>query len=133
MTRVFVYGTLLQGFGNNRILQNQEFLGAAETEEEFTLLNLTGFPGLMGGGGTAIRGEVYEVDDACLEQLDHLEGANVQHPESGLYRRLDIVLADGQEVMTYCINWEDDDGLNAIESGDWREHVSKGKARSYCG
>ena len=134
MTRVFVYGTLLQGFGNNRLLRGQEFLGTAETEGEFTLLSLTGFPGLMEGGETAIKGEVYEVDDECLVWLDFLEGVNPKNPEGGLYRRLDVVLADGQEVVTYCINREEGDGdFDSIESGDWREYVNEGKTRSYCG
>lgn len=133
MTRVFVYGTLLQGFGNNHILDNQEFIGEAETREEFTLLNLSGFPGLIKSGETVIRGEVYNVDDTCLTRLDLLEGVHPYQPDSGLYCRLNIILADGQEVMTYCINREVGERFDVIESGDWRQHVSQGRARSYCG
>ena len=104
----------------------------AETEAEFTFLNLGGFPGLLEGGDTAIEGEVYEVTDACLVRLDRLEGTNPSNPAHGLYRRLNITLANGQEVMTYCFN-QNRGGCGTIDSGSWRKHVAEGKGRSYCG
>ena len=40
---VFVYGTLMDGFGNNFFLQNDVFIGYGETKPEYTLYNLKHF------------------------------------------------------------------------------------------
>lgn len=124
MHKVFVYGTLLSGYGNwEWALKDETCLGEAETLPEYTLLHLGGFPGLIEGGETAIKGEVYEVGDETLEDLDGLEGVCHEAPETGLYRRVTITLANGQEVHTYIYNqnstWRSYDRI--IESGSWRE------------
>ena len=140
MTKVFVYGTLLSGFGNNRLLEGQPFLGPAKTKPEFTLVNVGSFPGLVEGGKTAILGEVYEVDNKCLAQLDRLEGCCLEDPSRGLYGRLQIVLENGQEVTAYRYNigrplWSNREVIRdyeKIESGDWREFDCS-HLKSYCG
>ena len=62
--RVFVYGTLLSGFGNHaRLLAGRsKMIGEAQTYAEYTMVSLGGFPGVIEGGDTSIQGEVYEVD-----------------------------------------------------------------------
>ena len=62
MTRVFVYGTLLAGEPNHRLLEAASFVGPAETPPVFSLVDLGPFPALVGGGAGAVVGEVYEVD-----------------------------------------------------------------------
>ena len=122
--KVFVYGTLLSGYGNwNWALKDQKLIGEAETLPEYTMLHLGGFPGIIEGGSTAIKGEVYEVDEERMEDLDRLEGADLRYPEAGMYRRETITLADGQEVLTYIYNaregWDNYDEV--VESGSWRQ------------
>ncbi|MEZ4323566.1 MAG: gamma-glutamylcyclotransferase family protein, partial [Polyangiales bacterium] len=88
-TRVFVYGTLLAGEPNHRVLAGARLVANARTQPAFELRDLGPFPGLVSGGAHAVAGEVYEVDEATLAALDRLEG----HPR--FYRRTRIALEDG--------------------------------------
>jgi gamma-glutamylcyclotransferase (GGCT)/AIG2-like uncharacterized protein YtfP len=120
---VFVYGTLMAGEGNHRLLAGHgaAFMGPAITEPAFTLIDLGSFPAAVADGDTAIRGEVYLVDPPTLAALDRLEG----HPS--FYRRTPITLADGREVETYVLpadgaSWRP--ARTPIASGDWRQRAA---------
>lgn len=84
--KVFVYGTLKQGYGNHRVMEMSggRFLYRAMTEIEFDLISLGGFPGMI-PGEHRVLGEVYEVDR--IGPLDSLEG----HPS--FYRRTPITVS----------------------------------------
>ena len=78
---VFVYGTLKEGFRNNRALKGSAFVGYASTNNNYNMFVTTGteapFPvvflkGQKGRAG-AIFGEVYSVVPSCLRALDYLE------------------------------------------------------------
>ena len=112
--RVFVYGTLLSGEPNHRLLADAELVGAARTEPDFDLVSLGAFPAMIRGGGTAIADEVYEVDRPTLDALDRLEG----HPR--FYRRRAVRLDDGGEVLAYLLTPDQVRGRPRITSGDWR-------------
>lgn len=77
-TRIFVYGTLMRGFGNNRLLVGQTLVGADMTRDAgFVLYPLGGtVPGVsrVTDGGCHVAGEVYDVDDKALARVDALEG-----------------------------------------------------------
>ena len=113
MTRVFVYGTLRRGDYNHYILKESTFLGTANTEPRFTLVNLGVFPAMINKGNTSIRGEVYEVDDSTLRTLDSLEG----HPN--YYVRGKIQLQNGMEANAYVLPNRRADFHPTIPSGDW--------------
>lgn len=114
---VFVYGTLMKGLGNHRLLERSRFAGEVWTAPQFTMVSLGGFPGLLAGGLTQIRGEVYEVDDEVLAALDRLEG----HPT--FYRRQSIMLEDGLLAQAYVLENSDLYRHNlSVPSGDWREY-----------
>ncbi len=113
-TRVFVYGTLLAGEGNHRLLASAKFVCDARTEPAFELRDLGAFPGLVRGGEHAVAGEVYEADAETLARLDRLEG----HPR--FYRRTRIALEGGTEVETYLLMPEQVEGRPVIVSGKWR-------------
>ncbi len=115
MTHVFVYGTLLKGEPNHRLLADAALVGAALTEPVFYLVDLGPFPALVRGGAGAVVGEVYEVDRPTLARLDLLEG----HPR--FYRRQRIALDDGSQVETYVLSPEQVAGRPVIGSGNWRE------------
>jgi len=114
VTRVFVYGTLLEGEPNHRLLAAATLVGAAATKPVFSLADLGFFPAMVEGGASAVRGEVYEVDPPTLARLDVLEG----HPR--FYRRQRVVLADGSTAETYVLSPEQAAGRPLISSGDWR-------------
>jgi gamma-glutamylcyclotransferase (GGCT)/AIG2-like uncharacterized protein YtfP len=115
-TRVLVYGSLLSGEPNHRLLARATLVGAARTQAGFTLYDLGAFPGMVAGGDGAVLGEVYEVDAATLASLDRLES----HPS--WYCRTPITLADGRAVETYLLTHRHVAGCPVVASGDWRAH-----------
>ena len=84
MTKVFVYGTLKEGFGNHRVLRDSRKLCDA-TIEGFDMISLGAFPGIITGSDT-IYGEVYEVTDtSVMRGLDSLEGHRGNDDPSSMY------------------------------------------------
>ena len=88
---VFVYGTLKRGYPNAHVgMPRASFIGEARTVERYPLViggewfvpNLINEP----GEGFQVTGEVYQVDDAVLADLDALETV---HLPNG-YRRFEI-------------------------------------------
>ena len=81
--RVFVYGTLKEGYGNNRLLSHSKFLGAAQSVGNFVLGNV-GFPYAFPSDAVPeqykklcfpVVGELYEADSVeSFLSLDFLEG-----------------------------------------------------------
>ena len=120
MSRVFVYGTLRQGFGNHRLLEGATFIGPATTAAEFTMLHLGAYPGLIHDGTTQIVGEVYEVDADQLRHLDRLEG----HPD--FYHRIPARLADpALEVELYVLPPTYREHYRVVASGDWTRRAEE--------
>lgn len=115
MSRIFVYGTLLRGEPNHRLLARATFVGDARTRAEWRMVSLGGFPAIAAGGETAVEGEVFEVDADTLASLDRLEG----HPR--FYRRTEIRLDDGGVAETYVLPAANAQGPE-IGSGSWRQH-----------
>ncbi|MBS0662768.1 MAG: gamma-glutamylcyclotransferase [Verrucomicrobia bacterium] len=89
MSLIFVYGTLKRGGSNHRQLAGQKFVGHACTVPGYRLFLLEGYPGMVPwpADQTGVVGEVWEVADSALPQLDAFEGV----PE-GLYRRERVLL-----------------------------------------
>ncbi|HEY5078937.1 MAG TPA: gamma-glutamylcyclotransferase family protein [Opitutaceae bacterium] len=101
MSLVFVYGTLKRGCSNHHLLAGQAFLGEARTPQGFALFSLGSHPGMVEipADSGSVTGEVWSVDEECLEQLDALEGT-----EEGIYRRGAVPLLDpfaGRGVEAY--------------------------------
>lgn len=109
--RIFVYGTLKRGFGNHRLLATATFVGEATTLPHYTM-EAYRCPRVSKGGTTSIHGEVYEVDQRTLQNLDRLEG----HPT--LYCRTTITLADGTKADIYLTH-RGDPNANIIHDGRW--------------
>jgi gamma-glutamylcyclotransferase (GGCT)/AIG2-like uncharacterized protein YtfP len=118
--RIFVYGTLLEGCGNHQYyLRDAKKLGEHITDSQFTMLHLGGFPGVIGIGNTAIRGEVYEITENEFRDIDGLEGYNPNNPSYGLYDRTQIKTPWGN-AWIYLYNHRDNHHFNKITSGSWR-------------
>lgn len=111
MSLVFVYGTLKKGFGNHRLLINQEFKGHHVTSPEYTMVSLGGFPGVIQDGRTSITGEVYSVTEEAMKSLDRLEG----YPR--FYDRVQIATPFGDAWM-YTLGKEYLDHV-PVTSGVW--------------
>jgi len=130
MTTVFVYGSLMGGFWNNKLLEEQEYLGIAKTRAEFNLYSLGSFPGVV-DGTTVVIGEVYNVDERCLASLDNLEGYDRDYPERSFYTRRLITLADRQKAWIYVFNRAGKD-KELIASGDWRKWIDERGRHRYA-
>lgn len=115
---VFVYGTLLTGYGNwGTYLKPAE--GIPAELEGFGMVSLGGFPGILEEVGSTIQGELFEVSGYQLERLDGLEGVPF------LYRREKITTKCGKEAFVYVYNRGFSIEVykkrgNYIPSGCWR-------------
>ena len=96
-TFVFVYGTLKQGHGNNRLLNRAKFVGPGTTVSEAFQMQDGGFPMVFAGGQFKVKGELFEVNDQqTLDNLDRLEG--VPH----FYNRQEVeVDVDGEIISAF--------------------------------
>lgn len=94
---VFVYGTLKKGFPNhNNYMGSAKRLGKYQTVEKYPLV-LCGaryVPCMINspGKGHHVEGELYEVDDECLNRIDALEGIQ----DSDGYRRTVIRVSSSE-------------------------------------
>lgn len=122
-TRVFVYGSLLRGEPNHRLLRGARFIGVDRTRAAFTLFDLGGFPAMATDGTVAVIGEIYEVDAAMLVALDRLEG----HPR--FYMRTPIRLQSRRHAEVYVIPRARLVRQPVIVGGDWKAHL---QARLAC-
>ena len=89
------------------------------------MLDLGPYPGVLEGGETAIRGEIYRVDAVHLARLDRFERV----PE--LYRRISTRLQSGRVVDMYALSGpRSDEEFLRVEGGDWRAWLALRKADS---
>lgn len=109
MHLIFVYGTLKRGFSRNSALRNCRYLGVARTIPAYGMYAYGGFPALVDKtladssniqATTAIFGELYEVDDLTMVELDKIECV-----DQNLFQRLDVSL-DVVTLMTLPISKE---------------------------
>jgi gamma-glutamylcyclotransferase (GGCT)/AIG2-like uncharacterized protein YtfP len=120
MVKLFVYGTLRKGERRNSILKGSQFIGYAKAKG-FLLYKIEDFPGMVEGDGEVV-GEVYEIPESLLKELDWIERV----PD--LFRRelIEVMLEDGQVVSAYAYiyNGEIEDDDEIISSGDWKKRES---------
>jgi gamma-glutamylcyclotransferase (GGCT)/AIG2-like uncharacterized protein YtfP len=73
-TKIFVYGTLRKNFSNHSFLQTARFLGNAKTAKNYVMFTSGYIPFVSDTQSVCpIIGEVYEVDQVTLQNLDRLE------------------------------------------------------------
>ncbi|KOO08868.1 gamma-glutamylcyclotransferase family protein [Vibrio hepatarius] len=104
MHKVFVFGTLKQGFPNFKTNKGVRIAGDFQTQKRYPLY-LVGerhSPWLVlnEGHGQPVKGQVFEVDDQALEAMDTLE--RIHEPDG--YRRITIkvnCLQSGKELDVF--------------------------------
>ena len=89
--KVFVYGTLKSGYGNNRLLEGHTFVGSFVVNG-FKLYNY-GFPAAKEDENSKVRGEIWDIgdDQHTLRRLDGLES------EGYMYHRKEVDVVDFEE------------------------------------
>lgn len=117
---VSVYGSLRKKMYNHQYhLSTSEYKGTFSTEPEYTLHEISSFPGLKQNGNHSVVMEVYEVDEEVLKNLNRLEG---YYPgeKSTFYDRIEINTPWGKAFTYIYVNNLSKDSI--IESGDWVAH-----------
>ena len=76
--KLFIYGTLKRGHSRADAMNGQRFLGIAQTAPKYRMFDCGEYPGLVeADDGVSITGELWDVDQVCLNVLDELEGTNI--------------------------------------------------------
>lgn len=126
---LFVYGSLRKSMVNdiNRTFldSNPKFIGHATTNGSLFRANRTWFPfaKFSPDDPNEVVGEVYQLSDSAITELDYIEGSPV------LFARttIDVKFKDGSvtEVTAYSYQ-QSTEGLIPIESGDWKLYRGQG-------
>lgn len=108
---VFVYGTLKQGNRLNRALEHDTFICHTMTSDSlYDLVGGSGFPFMLrspSNPGYRVRGDLYDVSEATLRRLDHIEGYDGPDARSNFYTRETILVKNGEvdeEAFVYLCN-----------------------------
>lgn len=120
---LFVYGTLMTGYGNNRLLSSSRSLGRAHTvEAAFEMLH-GGVPFVRprAAGGIRIAGEVFCVTEAAaLAAIDRLEGHPHWYCRAPVAVTLDetgaLIAAESYLIESPLLN-----ECRPVPSGDFRD------------
>lgn len=111
--KVAVYGSLRQGMGNHRLLEEgKAWYHGKDKLDGFIMYSLGGFPCVRSvfPEGNEIVVEVYEVDDETFARLDVLEGF------PSFYDRKKVSTKYG-DAWIYTI--EREKSRPVVEGGDW--------------
>jgi len=121
MAKVFVYGTLKSGGelrGLDRFGDGATIVGKAKTVyPDYEMADLGAFPGVFLNGEYHIEGEVWEVDDDTMDDLDAIEG----YPD--FYDRQLTHTTEGKAWMYYLAgdtykSYKGERGNQVVEDGD---------------
>ena len=114
--RVFVYGTLKRGFGNWKwCLDNEDsnFIGeyVIPAAQGYRMVSLGAFPGVLQSEESHdIHGEIFEVTDNVLRDLDMLEG----YPNF-----YDKTVIDDEGTIMYVLEENEYGDHDKVPSGIW--------------
>ncbi|MDL4842281.1 gamma-glutamylcyclotransferase family protein [Aquibacillus rhizosphaerae] len=123
---VFVYGTLRNKEDNHHYLKDATMV-SSECWTYGKLYDVgCGYPAMINDNHNKVYGELYEVNDKELNQLNELEGYEENNPESNLYDRVvKEIYTEGvtYQAFTYIFTAEQISELLEIKSGDWSSHI----------
>lgn len=129
--KVFVYGSLLQGFWNHeRCLKGARLVSKGMTNGRLYHLK-AGYPAVT-PGPQEVYGEVYEVDEKTARLLDSLEGYS-PNGKNNHYEKIlkKIKLETGEVVDAYMYVWRLDQFKARKRYGAVQEYVKSGNWREY--
>jgi gamma-glutamylcyclotransferase (GGCT)/AIG2-like uncharacterized protein YtfP len=108
--RLFVYGTLMPGYGNYRQIERHVH-HAQPGIISGVLVDLGAYPALVPGDGFA-EGVLLEIDAAALAITDRIECSYADRDRS-LYAREEVVveMGDGETVTAWTYEWARPDQL----------------------
>lgn len=118
--KVFVYGTLMSHHPNHaKYLGNADYIGIGYLKD-YALYEIEWYPGIKEKIGHTVIGEVYEITQESLEQLDQYED------EGDLYTRISVLVGVEEygliEASTYIYNLDvTDEQLVPCEQFLWKK------------
>ena len=117
---VFVYGSLRRGLHNSGLLKNQHLVTTHAWCYGLLYDTGSGYPVLILDGSNKIFGEIYDVDEKCLEKLNLLEGYD-EYSMTNFYNRETINIQTNKGIKkAYVYTMEQPRGYyRLIEDGDW--------------
>ena len=117
--KLFVYGALRRGALHAWRMEEGRFLGEASVRG--TLVAIDWYPGLVLEGETEVKGELWEVDEKHLAELDAFEGIGEGSDHPGEYERVQATVSLGaEEVKALIYEWrKGTEGYRVVENGDW--------------
>lgn len=99
---LFVYGCLKRGGYLSEALNESKFLKTTRTLPKFRLYDVLNFPGMIfSNDGNAIVGELWEVSDEDIKEIDFIEGTHID-----LFKRELIELEDNTKAFAYIYSRE---------------------------
>jgi gamma-glutamylcyclotransferase (GGCT)/AIG2-like uncharacterized protein YtfP len=123
---VFVYGTLMRAGANHAVLLRLggTFAFEASTVEPRGLVDLGPYPALLpsldsSADAVRVHGEVWEIDDRALRELDAFEGC----PDLYVRERVRVAPSDGSEAIeafTYVLARRPPRSARIIPTGRYR-------------
>ncbi|AOM83762.1 gamma-glutamylcyclotransferase family protein [Salisediminibacterium beveridgei] len=120
---VFVYGTLLRGEANHGLLASASLVEERAVTNGFLVDTGNGYPALVESETEKTFGELYQIVESDLPNLDELEGYTSPGHLSNLYERK-VQLVKGQSGRDYAAIvyvFEQDRGMIPIDGNDWRK------------
>jgi len=122
--KFFAYGTLLKGMSRSGVLCRSRFMGHGFANG--VLYDLGAYPAI-GEGSEIVYGELYEIDEKKLREIDRIEGCYPEDKHHSLYMRKEAditLLNDGSQesAYTYFYNHNLDD-YHRIVCGDYRRYT----------
>ena len=110
--KIFVYGSLKKGFGNNSLLKTSIFIGN-HTIQGYEMYNFGWYPAIIEGKLTdEVQGEIWEVDSTTKMYIDGME--------LGAGYRIEKTIIDGETVEFYVYKYPIM-YRNKVESGVWEK------------
>ena len=102
----FVYGTLKKKFHNHYLLESSKYLGNGHTKSKYALYE-SGIPFVIKNEQVSfIYGELYEIIDKTLKQLDKLEG----HPVWYCREQVEIITETGKSILAWLYFYPEPNG-----------------------
>jgi len=121
MNKIFVYGTLMSGHGNNFYLAGKTFTKALLYGYRRIWPKYAHFPVIEMSKCHNVEGELYEVNDATLKRLDKLEGI------PNFYRRIKVFLVVDNKIEDAWTYYPSDRLLAQWKAQEKEEKLQKQK------
>ncbi len=129
MIKIFVYGTLKEGFPLDEQYTTKRKSVVKNVKTSGTLFNLGPFPGAKFNTKDIIVGEIHKFKDAkqILSEMDVIEGYNHRDKTNSLFYRIIIeaTYKNGKKVKAYAYEFNFDKYNNIkkriIKTGIWEK------------